>query len=415
MRVVQFPPGTSLMAQNPIIKRVNRRSFLMSLSTLALAQVLSGCGTVDRQTLKILLLKSSIPAQAMGQFRRQLDNRAVLNFSPAAQLDELFRLLQQWKQPRSNNSGRRWNLPGSNRDAEPSNLADLVTLGNYWLERAIAQELILPLDPSTLEQWDNLPSQWQTLVRRNAEGKLDPEGQVWGAPYRWGTTVIAYRADKFSDLGWTPKNWRDLWSPQLQGRLSLLDSPREVIGLTLKTLGHSYNRDRLDDLPELKDKLLALHRQARLYSSDTYLQPLVLGDTWVAVGWSTDILETMQRNPKIRAVVPPSGTALWSELWVRPAGPNPVNPETPPPASALAKQWIDFCWDPEMAVQLSQLSQAASPMLLNRDRGELPNALQTNGILLPSAEAIANSEFIEPLTPEIAETYEALWREIRLS
>lgn len=403
------------MAQNPIIKRVNRRSFLMSLSTLALAQVLSGCGTVDRETLKVLLLKSSIPAQVMGVFRKQLDNRTVLNFSPTAQLDELFRLLQKWKQPVSNNSGRRWNLPGSNRDAEPSNLADLVTLGNYWLERAIAQDLILPLDPTPLEQWDNLPSQWQTLVRRNAEGKLDPEGQVWGAPYRWGTTVIAYRADKFSDLGWTPKNWRDLWSPQLQGRVSLLDSPREVIGLTLKTLGLSYNRDRVDDLPELKDKLLALHRQARLYSSDAYLQPLVLGDTWVAVGWSTDILATMQRNPKIRAVVPSAGTALWSELWVRPAGPNPVNIETPLPASALANQWINFCWDPEIAVQLSQLSKAASPLLLTRDRGELPNALQTDGILLPTAEAIANSEFIEPLTPESAETYEALWQEIRLS
>jgi putative spermidine/putrescine transport system substrate-binding protein len=403
------------MAQNPIIKRVNRRSFLMSLSTLAVAQWLSGCGTVDRETLKVRLLKSSIPAQVMGVFRKQLNNRAVLNFSPAAQLDELFRLLQQWKKPLSNNSGRRWNLPGSNPDAEPSNWADLVTLGNYWLERAIAQDLILPLDPTTLEQWDNLPSQWQTLVRRNAEGKLDPEGQVWGAPYRWGTTVIAYRTDKFKDLGWTPQDWSDLWRPELRDRLSLLDSPRQVIGLTLKSLGYSYNRDRLNDLPELKEKLLALHRQVKLYSSDAYLQPLVLGDTWVAVGWSTDILATMQRNPKIRAVVPSAGTALWSELWVRPAGPNPVNTETPPPASSLAKQWINFCWDPEIAVQLSQLSQAASPLLLTRDRGELPQALQTDGILLPTAEAIANSEFIEPLTPESAETYQALWREIRLS
>ncbi len=387
----------------------------MSLSTLALAQVLSGCGTVDRQTLKILLLKSSIPAQAMGEFRKQLDNRAVLNFSPAAQLDELFGLLQQWKKPPANTSGPRWSLPGRNRDAESSKVADLVTLGNYWLERAIAQELILPLDPTTLDQWDNLPSQWQTLVRRNTKGKLDPKGQVWGAPYRWGTTVIAYRADKFRNLDWTPQDWGDLWRPELRDRLSLLDSPREVIGLTLKTLGQSYNRDRLEDLPELKEKLLALHQQARLYSSDAYLQPLVLGDTWVAVGWSTDILATMQRNPKIRAVVPPSGTALWSELWVRPSGPNPVNTETPPPVSSLARQWINFCWNPEMAVQLSQLSKAASPLLLNRDRGELPIALQTDGILLPSAEAIANSEFIEPLTPEIAETYEALWREIRLS
>ncbi|MCT7972364.1 extracellular solute-binding protein [Laspinema olomoucense] len=394
---------------------MNRRSFLVSLSTLAVAQLLSGCGTVDRQTLKIRLLKSSIPAQAMGAFRKQLDKGAVLNFSPAEHLDELFRLLQQWKKPPSNNSDRRWNLPGSNGDAGPSNLADLVTLGNYWLERAIAQKLILPLDPTTLEQWDNLPSQWQTLVRRNAAGKLDPKGQVWGAPYRWGTTVIAYRADKVKNLGWTPQDWSDLWRPELRDRLSLLDSPREVIGLTLKTLGHSYNRDRLADLPELKEKLLALHRQARLYSNDAYLQPLLLGDTWVAVGWSTDILATMQRNPKIRAVVPPSGTALWSELWVRPAGPNPVNTETPPPASSLAKQWINFCWNPEMAVQLSQLGKAVSPMLLNRDREELPPALQTDGILLPTAEAIAKSEFIEPLTPEIAETYQALWREIRLS
>lgn len=404
-----------MIKQNPITKRVNRRSFLVSLSTLAVAQLLSGCGTVDRQTLKILLLKSSIPAQAMRAFRKELDNQAVLNFSPAAQLDELFGLLQQWKKPPSNNSGRRWNLPGRNPDAGPLNLADLVTLGNYWLERAIAQELILPLDPATLEQWDNLPNQWQTLVRRNAEGKLDPEGQVWGAPYRWGTTVIAYRADKFKNLAWTPQDWPDLWRPELRDRLSLLDSPREVIGLTLKTLGHSYNRDRLDDLPELKDKLLALHRQVKLYSSDAYLQPLVLGDTWAAVGWSTDILATMQRNPKIRAVVPPSGTALWSELWVRPAGPNPVNTETPTPASSLAKQWINFCWDPEMAVQLSLLSKAASPLLLTQDRGELPQALQTNEILLPSPEAIANSEFIEPLPPEIAETYQALWEEIRRS
>ncbi len=351
----------------------------------------------------------------MGEFRKQLETRAVLNFSPAAQLEELFGLLQKWKKTPSNDEGRGWNLPFFNRNAGPTNFPDLVTLGDYWLEQAIAQQLILPLDPITLPQWGNLPPQWQNLVKRNAQGKITPDGQVWGAPYRWGTTVIAYRADKFKDLGWTPHDWRDLWRPELRDRLSLLDSARQVIGLTLKSLGHSYNRSRLDDLPELKEQLLALHAQVKLYSSDTYLQPLVLGDTWAALGWSTDILGAMQRNPQIRAVVPPSGTALWSELWVRPAGPNPVSTQTPPPASALAGQWINFCWEPEMAVQLSQLSKAASPMLLNRDRGDLPNALQTNGLLLPSAQTIANSEFIQPLPPEIAEAYEDLWREIRLS
>jgi putative spermidine/putrescine transport system substrate-binding protein len=399
----------------PLDKRVNRRTFLVSLSSLGIAKLLSGCGTREFQTLKLLLLKNSIPAQVMGEFRRQLNNRAALNFSPVAQLDELFRRLQEWKQPPSNNADGGWNLPILNRTGESSNLPDLVTLGDYWLERAIAQQLILPLDPATLQQWENLPPQWQTLVRRNAEGRLDPEGQVWGAPYRWGTTVLVYRADKFRNLGWTPQDWSDLWRPELRHRLSLLDSPRQVIGLTLKHLGESYNRSRLDDVPELTEQLQTLHRQTRLYSSDAYLQPLVLGDTWVAQGWSTDALLAMQRNPQLRAVVPASGTALWSELWVRPAGPNEVNPETTPPASALAQEWINFCWKPEMVVQLSQLSKAASPLLLNRDRETLPRALQTDGVLLPSTEAIANSEFIQPLTLEVAQLYEDLWRDIRLS
>lgn len=37
---------------------------------------------------------------------------------------------------------------------------------------------------------------WQQLVTRNAEGMVDPRGKVWGVPYRWGCTVIAYNEQK---------------------------------------------------------------------------------------------------------------------------------------------------------------------------------------------------------------------------
>jgi spermidine/putrescine-binding protein len=37
-----------------------------------------------------------------------------------------------------------------------------------------------------------------------------------------------------------------LWRPELAGKISMIDSPREVIGAVLKHLGLSYNTSDMD-------------------------------------------------------------------------------------------------------------------------------------------------------------------------
>lgn len=376
----------------------------MGSGALAVSGLLSGCSTQQQAVLKVRLLKNSIPAQLLNEFRKELKQSAGLDFAAESQLKYLFARLQNWQEkPKANNWWSNLPLPFGKERAIP--VADLVTLGDYWLTEAIAQKLIQPLDPKQLDRWQELPQRWQELVRRNDRGKPDPKGKIWGAPYRWGSTVIAYRRDKFESNGWKPPtDWADLWRKELGDRISLLDQPREVIGLTLKKLGHSYNTEQLDRIANLKQELEALHQQVKFYSSDAYLQPLILGDTYLAVGWSTDVLPAMQRYRNIAAVVPQSGTALWTDLWVRPADAN-TSPD-------LLQKWIDFCWQPEIARLLSRFTPAASPILVGKNLSEFANT-DRNRVLLATDEIVQKSEFLLSLSPKALQEYQSLWSEIR--
>jgi putative spermidine/putrescine transport system substrate-binding protein len=398
---------------------MDRRAFLAGTGVLALAQLTSGCRSGNQADLNVQLLKDSIPAQLVGEFRRGLKQPVTLKFDPEKQLKELFSRLQIWKQQAEKKTPQQSPLPFPvpfMGDKTPA-IADLVTLGDYWLEQAIQQELIQPLEIEQLDGWKQLPPRWKELVRRDRQGQLNKSGSVWGAPYRWGTTVIAYNRDKFKELGWKPPtDWSDLWRPELRGRISLLDQPREVIGLTLKKLGSSYNMTNLNQVKNLKEELRALHQQVKFYSSDYYLQPLIVEDTWLAVGWSTDILPAMVSDRQIEAVIPLSGTALWADLWVKPASlAEQSNGGKTVDRQSLMELWIDFCWQTKPASQISRFSHAASPIITTVKAADLPEDVRENPLLLPSTSVLDKSEFLKPLPKPALDQYQSLWQEIRKS
>lgn len=42
------------------------------------------------------------------------------------------------------------------------------------------------------------------------------------------------------------QDWADLWRPELAGKISMVNSPREVVGAVLKYMGASYNTTNVD-------------------------------------------------------------------------------------------------------------------------------------------------------------------------
>lgn len=385
---------------------LNRRSFLVTFAA-ALATNLSGCSNT-KNAFNVTLLEDSIPLQVIADFQKRIAQTGEIKLKPEVELQTIFELLETWQKPTTKESPLN-SLPivGSPK-TQP---ASLVTLGDAWLTNAIAKNLIQPLDTTQLKAWNSLPSVWQNLVKRDRQGQITAQGEVYGAPYRWGNTVIAYRKDK---LDWTPTDWSDLWREELRDHISLLDSEREVIGLTLKKLGYSYNTTNLNQVPNLETELRQLHQQVKLYSSDKYLQPLVLGDTWVAVGWSTDILTLMKRYSNIAIAVPTSGTSLWADLWVQPRlTTNMTNQEE---ISSLFNNWIDFCWQSKAVKQILLFTDGISPLLTKLDKTLKENLLQNvakNSVIQSSIATFPKSEFIAPLSPESTTEYLNLWQTIR--
>ncbi|XP_020207020.1 uncharacterized protein LOC109792048 [Cajanus cajan] len=133
--------------------------------------------------------------------------------------------------------------------------------------------------------------------------------------------VIAYKTNKFQKHKLAPiEDWADLWRPDLAGRISMVDSPREVVGAVLKYMGASYNTNDINaevngGRDAVKHNLALLAKQVRLFDSSNYLKAFGVGDVWVAVGWSSDIIPAAKRLSNVAVVVPKSGASLWADLW----------------------------------------------------------------------------------------------------
>ncbi len=413
------------------LSHLDRRSFLAYVACLSAATLLGGCQGKSQNNLSIQTVKKSVPRALIQAFRREIGGSLALDFNAVAQRQDCFDLLQKWQREAMQSE-----VKGSVQSADRSSSStmfsrdrkapinpppSLCQLGHYWIDRAVVLDTIAPLD--------RLESSWSTLAARSPfdwsyrpslppatnsqPGEVTPSlasRALWGVPYRWSSTAIAYRTDKLGD--WQPRDWADLLeNPDLRGRIILPDSPREVIGLVLKALGESYNTDRPDQVQGLPEMLATLGEQVLTYSSMEYQPALTMGDAWVAVGASQDIAQMPEYGNTIAAVVPESGTALWADLWVQPRA-NAALEDTE--RDAIAQRWIEFCWRPEIAITLSLTSGSASPGLFSLDRDQLPPGLRDNALVLPPDRVLAKSEFLQPLTsPEAVDSYRQLWQTLR--
>ncbi|CAL9117449.1 unnamed protein product [Musa textilis] len=363
--------------------------------------------------LRIVALRGSLPPSWIKDFIQVQGTRLRLNLEYRGGLESIFSDL-------SSASDKGHLQPKS------AMAADIISLGDCWLNFAITRGLIEPVKHIEEQEWfKNLSNKWKVHLCRNGKGELDPNGYIWGTPYRWGPMVIAYKKEKFRRHSLRPiEDWSDLWRAELAGKVAMVDSSREVIGAVLKYMGSSYNTKDVETQvvggrKAVLHNLRMLQRQVRLFDSVHYLKAFSSGDVWVAVGWSSDVIPVAKRMSNVAVIVPKSGSSLWADLWVIPYATrfktDKIGGRVRSP-SPLIYQWLEFCLQIARALPFQQeVIPGASPNAFEQYPGGPTESakgkpkLDTNLVDgVPTPEILAKCEFLEPLSGKALEDHEWL-------
>lgn len=262
---------------------------------------------------------------------------------------------------------------------------------DYAVQKMVEKELLSEIKHDLLVGIDNLFPQFQNPP-------YDPNNR-YSIPFTWGTTGFIYNSEIITT---PPDDWEYLWKnrEKLNQKMTLLNDTREVFGGTLKMLGYSYNSKNESEIKQAYEKLKELKPSLSGFDTDAWRNKILAGDLLLAMCYSSDAIKLTKENPKLKYVIPKSGTSLWTDtLAILKSAPNITG----------AYAWINYLLQPEVSAQLSLRQSLATP---NRAAFEqLPKQIQTKPTLFPSEEVLAKCERLSP-TGEAEEMYERYWTQL---
>ena len=262
---------------------------------------------------------------------------------------------------------------------------DLVSPSGYLVPVLVEGGLVQPLDHAVLTNWSN-------LLPLFVDAAADRGGR-YAMPYQWGTTGLAYRRDLVASA---PASWGVLADAALQGKLTMLDDGREVLGAMLRWRGHSVNSIDPAELARAKDDALRVKPNLRAYLSATVKGQLVSGDVVVAQLWSGDARQAQLEEARVDYVVPQEGSLLFTDYLIVPRrAPNP----------RAAHAFLNFVLRPDIAAEIAEQTGYGPA-------NGAAIARMAHPVAPPDAELLRRLEFQRDLGAA-TDLWDRLWTEVK--
>jgi spermidine/putrescine transport system substrate-binding protein len=183
-----------------------------------------------------------------------------------------------------------------------------------------------------------------------------------------------------------------------RGRVSLLREVTDLIGCVLIYLGKSPNSSKDGDLAKVVKLLRSARPGLKKFSTDTYIDELAAGETWLAQGWSGDVFQAQDQNPDVRYAIPKEGSLRFVDVMCVPKGaPHPGN----------AARFINYVLHPKVQARISKYVSYGTPVSLAKPL--LPPDQTKDPAIYPPAETKLS---IVTLTGQKMQKWQAAYDEI---
>lgn len=273
---------------------------------------------------------------------------------------------------------------------------DVIVPSDYMVQIMIEEGMLEELDFSIITNIKNMEPQ-------NVNQYFDPE-QKYTVPYFWGTSGLAVDTNVVPE---PEDSWKMVFepTPEVCGKISMLDDERETLGAALMYLGYSINDTDPAHLEEAKNLLIEQSRCVKAYDSQTNDDLIVSGETAVAHIWTGDAI--LAGDPEaggregIVYLIPQEGCTIWQDNLAVPVG---------APNKYTAMVFINYLSDAEIAAQNAMWVGYGSPNAAAKQFID-PEILADEGIY-PPEDVAARLQWIEDVGDAL-ELYDRMWTEFK--
>jgi len=240
----------------------------------------------------------------------------------------------------------------------------------------------------------------------------DPSNR-YSVPYATTITLIGFNVEKMRELQLPTDTWALIFEPRylakIKGRVTVLDSQRELMAAAMRYLGHSVQSTAPADWEQAKELIIRAKPYWAAFSNSTYIKDLAIGNIWVAHGYSNDMFRAAAdaraagRPFTIGFATPKEGAVLAVDNWVlHKSGRRPD----------LAYKLIDFMLDGANAADVSNLIGAGNP-----NAAALPHIrpeIAGNAALFPPLSELGDLEMLRDFGPQLRRQLSRMWTEIKV-
>ena len=223
----------------------------------------------------------------------------------------------------------------------------------------------------------------------------DPKNE-YTVPYGAGIPLIVYDPG-LTDVKIT--GYEDLWNPALENNVALTANYRVIDGITLKTMGESFNTEDLDVIRAAGEKPMSLAPNIRVINDNNTQDYLISGEVAAAFLYTSQVSAALQARPDLEVVYPKEGLGFGIMAGFIPSQ---------APNADAAYAFLDYINDPENAAKCYEY---IGYYCTNKAAEEYISDDMKKMIVLP--EDAAEGEIVQNISQEAEDLHAEIWNQFK--